>query len=71
MSHICEYFPCHDPWLNGMTCHNCYCPLYEYANCQHFGGNPKFLRDKEDIIKDCSDCTLPHQPDFKYNARLA
>jgi len=30
------------------------------------GGEPKFIKDKGEDIKDCSDCLLPHQPDFKY-----
>ena len=66
MAHICEFFPCHQPWTEGMNCKYCYCPLYEHKDCQHFGGKPKFFISEGEKIKDCSDCTLPHQPDFKY-----
>jgi len=70
LAHICDYFPCHRPWKEGMTCKNCYCPLYKYKDCKHFGGNPKFLKDKGGLIKDCSDCTLPHEPDFIYEENI-
>jgi len=53
-----------------MNCKYCYCPLYEHKDCQHFGGNPKFLKDKGGSIKDCSDCTLPHEPDFQYEEKI-
>lgn len=64
MAHICDYFPCHK-LINGFNCYYCYCPLY-YTECKHLGGEPKFIKDKGEDIKDCSDCLLPHQPDFKY-----
>ena len=70
MAHICEYFPCHQPWTEGMNCKYCFCPLYEYEDCKHLGGNPKFLKDKGGSIKDCSDCTLPHEPDFQYEEKI-
>ena len=55
----CEYFPCHqgaDP--ERFNCLFCYCPLYALGeNC---GGN---FRWTEKGIKDCTECTVPHDPD--------
>jgi len=68
MAHICEFFPCHK-LIDGFNCKNCYCPLYDHTDCQHFGGEPKFLYSKGEKIKDCSDCILPHKPDFKIQTR--
>ena len=53
----CEYFPCHetkDP--DNFNCLFCYCPLYALGD--KCGGNFRFT---EHGIKDCSNCTLPHQ----------
>lgn len=53
----CEYFPCHktnDP--ENFNCLFCYCPLYALKN--KCGGN---FRYTEKGIKDCTNCTLPHQ----------
>ena len=53
----CEYFPCHktnDP--DNFNCLFCYCPLYALKD--KCGGN---FRYTEKGIKDCSNCTLPHQ----------
>jgi len=63
VAHICEFFPCHE-WKDGMTCEYCYCPIYE-KECKAFGGNPKFIDDGSKLVKDCSDCTLPHEPNFE------
>jgi Zn-finger protein len=63
MAHICEYFPCHD-WENGMTCENCYCPIYK-KDCKPLGGNPTIIQTKNEIIKDCSNCLFPHKQEFK------
>jgi len=41
-----------------MNCLLCFCPKYEEANC---GGKFKIL---ENGIKDCSYCTVPHEPLF-------
>lgn len=52
----CEYFPCHktnNP--ENFNCLFCYCPLYALKD--KCGGNFKYL---ENGIKDCSNCTLPH-----------
>ena len=53
----CEFFPCHktnDP--ENFNCLFCYCPLYALKD--KCGGNFKY---KEKGIKDCKNCTLPHQ----------
>ena len=55
----CEYFPCHknaDP--ERFNCLFCYCPLYALGeNC---GGNFRWTAAG---IKDCTECTVPHDPD--------
>ncbi len=55
----CEYFPCHknaDP--ERFNCLFCYCPLYALGeNC---GGNFRWTKTG---IKDCTECTVPHDPD--------
>ena len=53
----CEDFPCHktnDP--ENFNCLFCYCPLYALKD--KCGGN---FRYTEKGIKDCTNCTLPHQ----------
>lgn len=53
----CEFFPCHktnDP--ENFNCLFCYCPLYALKD--KCGGNFKYT---EKGIKDCINCTLPHQ----------
>ena len=53
----CEYFPCHktnDP--ENFNCLFCYFPLYALKD--KCGGN---FRYTEKGIKDCTNCTLPHQ----------
>ena len=55
----CEYFPCHktnDP--ENFNCLFCYCPLYALKD--KCGGN---FRYTEKVIKDCTNCTLPHKRD--------
>lgn len=57
----CQYFPCHTNLpLEKFNCLFCYCPLYLIENC---GGNYHMINDK---IKDCSNCTIPHNKD-NYN----
>ena len=52
----CEYFPCHKVENDAnFNCLFCYCPLYTTADC---GGNFCYT---DGGIKDCSDCTIPHQ----------
>ena len=53
----CEYFPCHkttDP--ENFNCLFCYCPLYALKD--KCGGNFSYT---EKGIKNCTNCTLPHQ----------
>lgn len=51
----CEYFPCHKTNdKDNFNCLFCYCPLYVLkGNC---GGN----YFKNNGIKDCSNCLIPH-----------
>lgn len=52
----CEFFPCHKvDDVDSFNCLFCYCPLYALGS--KCGGNFKYL---ENGIKDCTDCTLPH-----------
>lgn len=61
----CEYFPCHEmPEHTDFNCLFCYCPLY-------------FLGDKcggvfeyHSGIKDCTNCHLPHVPEYYDNVVL-
>ena len=58
----CEYFPCHkgaNP--DNFNCLFCYCPLYALG--EECGGNTTYLGNG---IKDCSNCTFPHNKD-NYN----
>jgi iron complex transport system ATP-binding protein len=64
MANCCDYFPCHENPCIGFSCQYCYCPLYK-KECEIYGGTPKYIIDKTDSIKDCSDCMLPHKPKFK------
>lgn len=54
----CQYYPCHkgadDERFN---CLFCYCPLYTLG--ERCGGNFSYT---DRGIKDCSNCTIPHQP---------
>ncbi len=55
----CEYFPCHknaDP--ERFNCLFCYCPLYALG--EKCGGNFRWTAAG---IKDCTECTVPHDPD--------
>lgn len=53
----CEYFPCHKTNdQENFNCLFCYCPLYALKD--KCGGN---FRYTEKGIKDCTNCTLPHQ----------
>lgn len=55
----CKYFPCHKG-LEEFNCLFCYCPLYREEKCL---GNPIYSEKGEQKIKDCSNCTFPHQPE--------
>ena len=51
----CEYYPCHDS--EHINCLFCFCPMYAYAECP---GNPSWKDWNGKKIKDCTDCTFPH-----------
>lgn len=53
----CEFFPCHNVKdKKSFNCLFCYCPLYALKD--KCGGNFNYCKG----IKDCSNCTLPHDP---------
>lgn len=53
----CEYFPCHTRVKEeNFNCLFCFCPLYALG--EDCCGNCTFT---EQGIKDCSNCTVPHQ----------
>ena len=55
----CEFFPCHKGIApERFNCLFCYCPLYALGS--RCGGNFTYT---DTGIKDCSQCTLPHQPE--------
>ena len=53
----CEAFPCHKVTnTEDFNCLFCFCPLYHMEDCAgNFSFTPKG-------VKDCSNCTLPHNP---------
>lgn len=53
----CKYYPCHKG-TDEINCMFCYCPLYEREKCP---GNPSYIGEGENKIKDCSNCLFPHQ----------
>lgn len=58
----CEYFPCHKGAnSDNFNCLFCFCPLYALG--EECGGNTTYL---ENGVKDCSNCTFPHNKD-NYN----
>lgn len=53
----CKYFPCHKTDTHDkFNCLFCYCPLY-HLDCP---GNFSYYKN----VKVCTDCPLPHQPEF-------
>ena len=52
----CQYYPCHE--MEHINCLFCYCPLNAMEHCP---GTPVFLELNGKTIKDCSNCTFPHQ----------
>jgi Zn-finger protein len=57
----CKYFPCHTaPDCGDFNCLFCYCPLYSLGT--QCGGN--FIYSGEKMIKNCTDCHLPHLPEY-------
>ena len=64
MAEICEHYPCHKSPCIGFNCDFCYCPLYDDV-CESYGGNPLWIKSGFTKIKDCTECQLPHLPEFK------
>lgn len=57
-NNVCEFFPCHKNVKDEeFNCLFCYCPLYMLRD--ECGGDFKMTNG----IKDCSDCTKPHDSD--------
>lgn len=54
----CEYYPCHQG-LEDFNCLFCYCPLHKLEHCP---GTPEYIELSGKVIKDCSNCTFPHEP---------
>lgn len=55
----CQYFPCHKK-DGDFNCMFCYCPMYRLEKCP---GTPSYIDIKGKTIKDCSNCTFPHEPE--------
>lgn len=56
----CKYFPCHNIDDNSnFNCLFCFCPLYFLDD--RCGGNFSYIKGD---IKNCSNCILPHKPDY-------
>lgn len=55
----CRYFPCHQG-VRHLNCLFCFCPLYLMEGCP---GNPAYIEKDGRKIKDCTNCTFPHQPE--------
>ena len=53
----CQYYPCHKD-VKQMNCLFCYCPLYAFEHCP---GEYKYIQSNGKMIKECTDCTFPHQ----------
>ena len=55
----CKYFPCHQG-QEEINCLFCYCPLYAMNPCP---GNCTYLEYNGKRIKECTNCTFPHEPE--------
>ena len=53
----CQYYPCHKG-MDEINCLFCYCPLYCLEHCP---GNHKYIDVNGTMLKECTDCTFPHQ----------
>ncbi len=63
-NHKCEYYPCHEIDEDiQFNCLFCFCPLY-FIPCP---GNYKRLPNG---LKDCMDCTLPHEGEASWHLML-
>lgn len=52
----CQYYPCHE--LEHINCLFCYCPLNHLKQCP---GQPQYIEVNGVRMKDCSECTFPHE----------
>ena len=58
----CMFFPCHNaPEEDEFNCMFCYCPLYPLKDC---GGIFTWVEHEDTKIKLCTDCHLPHTPEY-------
>ena len=53
----CKYYPCHRDMQN-VNCMFCYCPLYNLEECP---GEYRFIESNGRQIKECTNCTFPHE----------
>ena len=53
----CQYYPCHSG-IQEINCLFCYCPLYALEHCP---GNCNYIEVNGKRIKECTNCTFPHQ----------
>ena len=53
----CRYYPCHKG-CEHINCLFCYCPLYHLAHCP---GHYRYIEVNGKSIKECTDCTFPHE----------
>jgi len=57
------HFPCHDMGGNAdFNCLFCYCPLYALG--EKCGGIFTWVEHEDIKLKICTDCYLPHQPEY-------
>jgi len=53
----CQYYPCHKG-VDHLNCLFCYCPLYSLEQCP---GEYKYVHSNGKMIKECTNCTFPHE----------
>jgi len=58
----CMFFPCHHQVEGDFNCLFCYCPLYPLG--EKCGGTFRWAIHKDIKLKICSDCHLPHTPEY-------
>ena len=62
----CKYYPCHSDMQN-VNCLFCYCPLYNLEACL---GEYRFIESNGRRIKECTNCTFPHEAE-NYEVMIA
>ena len=55
----CKYYPCH-AGKEHINCLFCFCPFYLREACP---GKPHFVEKSDRIVKDCTNCAYPHEPE--------